>query len=394
LKRRLKKFEIAAIGIGVLLIGSFVFRIYHNGAQASSPERVEPKPASSSESASSDLVRLPANASTLGMIRSQVLTATPLPLTDALSARVAYDEDTTVRVTAGFNGRIARLIASPGDLVKVGSPLATIDSPDFGLAASDLLKARSDEEHKRRTLERSRDLLSGGVIPLKDVESAEADFDQARAETARASQRVKNLNPGGSAPNGEEFTLASPMAGIVTERNANPAMEVNPALVQPLFVISDLHRLWVLIDLPERLLGKVATGAHVAIESDAYPGKTFDATIVHIAQILDPGTRRIAVRARVDNASLQLRPEMFVRAIILGTQGTGIRVPNEALITEGLYSYVFVQVDDHTFRRVRVDTAIKGNEYSYVGSGLAGGERVVTAGALLLAAEQSKSADH
>jgi cobalt-zinc-cadmium efflux system membrane fusion protein len=393
LKRRLRKFEIAAIGIVLLLIALFVLRFYFNGAQASSSEPAEAKPATAA-SVGSDLVRLPANATTLGMIRSQVLAATPLPVADALSARVAYDEDTTVRVTAGFNGRIARLIASPGDIVKVGSPLATIDSPDFGLALSDLVKARADEEHKRRTLERSRDLLSGGVIPLKDVESAQADFDQAVAETARASQRVKNLNPGGSAPNGESFTLASPMAGIVTERNANPAMEVNPSLVQPLFVISDLHRLWVLIDLPERLLGKVATGTHVAIESDAYPGTTFDGTIVHIAQILDPGTRRIAVRALVDNASLELRPEMFVRATILGTQGTGVRVPNEALITEGLYSYVFVQVDDHSFRRVRVETSIKGNSDSYVDRGLAGGERVVTAGALLLAAEQSTSADH
>ena len=386
MKDRLGKFGIAAGIIGVSVIALLIFRYHGQGAEAGPVEPVARK-----SPARPDLVVLPANAATLGMIRSQALEAAPLPLTDALSARVAYDEDATVRVTAGFAGRIARLIASPGDVVRAGSPLATIDSPDFGLASADLMKARADEEHKRLTLERSRDLLSGGVIPQKDVESAQADFAQARAETARASQRVKNLNPGGSTTSGEAFTLVSPMVGIVTERNANPAMEVSPTLVLPLFVISDLHRLWVLIDLPERLLGKVANGAHVVIESDAYPNTTFDGTVVHIAQVLDPGTRRIAVRARVDNATLRLHPEMFVRATIVGEQGRGVRVPNEALINEGLYSYVFVQVDDHTFRRVRVETLVRGGDFSYVGHGLDGGERVVTTGALLLAAEQSPS---
>ncbi|MEO8938711.1 MAG: efflux RND transporter periplasmic adaptor subunit [Burkholderiaceae bacterium] len=337
---------------------------------------------------SSDVVRLPDDAPVLEMIRSQPLASMPLPLTDVLSARVVYDEDRTARVTTGFSGRIARLMASPGDAVRVGTPLAEIDSPDFGLATADLMKAHADEERKRLTLERSRDLLSGGVIPQKDVESAQADFAQARAETARAAQRVRNIDPGGSAPKGENFVLVSPMAGIVTERNANPAMEVNPNLLQPLFVISDLTHLWVLIDLPERLLGKVAIGAPVAIESDAFAGRVFSATVVHIAQVLDPGTRRIAVRARVDNAQLALRPEMFVRATLLRETDRGVRVPNEALVNEGLYAYVWVQTGDHAYRRVRVTPVIRGVDYSFIGDGLSGGERVVTSGALLLAAER------
>ena len=332
-------------------------------------------------------IHLPTEAPVLGMIRVQALPRGPLPLSDVLSARIVYDEDRTARVTVGFNGRIARLIASPGDAVKSGSPLAEIDSPDFGLAAADLMKAQADEEHKRLTLTRSRDLLSGGVIPQKDVESAQADFAQARAETNRAALRVRNINPAGTKANGEHFLLASPMAGIVTERNANPAMEVSPALVLPLFVISDVTHLWALIDLPERLLGQVQNGERVTLESDAYPGQTFDATVVHIAQILDPLTRRIAVRAQVDNAALRLRPEMFVRATMLRESGSGVRVPNEALVNDGLYSYVYLQDGEHDFRRVRVDAVIKGARYSYVDGGLAGGERVVTSGALLLAAE-------
>jgi cobalt-zinc-cadmium efflux system membrane fusion protein len=380
-----RKAMIAGLLIALAVAGVWAFKA-HDAAQAGSPA------ATAKPQEAGDVVRLPSSSTINAMIRLETVNTTALPVTETLSARVAYDEDATARITAGFAGRIARLIASPGDVVKVGSPLAEIDSPDFGLAAADLAKARADEEHKRLTLERSRDLLSGGVIPQKDVESAQADFAQARAETARSAQRVRNLNPAGvTLPNGH-FLLASPMAGVVTERNANPAMEVSPALAQPLFVVSDLHRLWVLIDLPERLLGRVAAGAHVAVESDAWPGRAFDATIVHVAQVLDPATRRIAVRARVANDLLELRPEMFVRATVLSASGHGVRVPNESLVNDGLYSYVYLQVGDTAFRRVRVETIIKGAEYSYVIDGLKGGERIVVAGALLLAAEPGHAA--
>lgn len=354
------------------------------------PHALEPASKNSATLASSS-IDVPADAPVLGMIRTQILTSGPLPLSDVLPARIVYDEDRTARVTTAFNGRIVRLVASTGDVVRAGSPLAEIDSSDFGLAAADLQKARADEEHKRQTFERSSDLLSGGVIPQKDLEAAQADLLQARAETARASLRVRNINPTGAAVKGENFTLASPVAGVVTERNANPAMEVGPSLTQPLFVISDLSHLWVQIDLPERLLGKVSNGVSVAIESDAWPGQVFQASVVHIAQVLDPATRRIAVRARVDNDMSRLRPEMFVRATLLQSVGRGVRVPNEALVSEGLYTYVFIQIGEHDYRRVRVELAARGNEYSYIGDGLAGGERVVTTGALLLAAEQPAS---
>lgn len=381
MKQRFRKILTASFGLMLLVLCLWVFKADDTVLV---PAWTAPQPP-----APSDVVRLPAASSIAGMIRLQTVATTPLPLTDTLPARVAYDEDATARITAGFNGRITRLVASPGDVVRVGSPLAEIDSPDFGLAAADLAKARADEEHKRLTLQRSHDLLSGGVIPLKDVESAQADFAQSRAETTRSAQRVRNLNPAGSLLGNGHFILASQIAGVVTERTANPAMEVNPNLVQPLFVVSDLRRLWILIDLPERLLGKVTKGAHVKVESDAYPGRTFDATIVHVAQVLDPATRRIAVRARVGNDSLELRPEMFVRATVVGDQGSGVRVPNEALVNEGLYSYVYLQVGDAAFRKVRVDTVIKGADSSYVGHGLTGGDQVVVTGALLLAAEQS-----
>jgi cobalt-zinc-cadmium efflux system membrane fusion protein len=334
-----------------------------------------------------DVIRYADGAPQLAMLQSQVLTASAVPLTDALSARLAYDEDVTARVAVGVAGRITAIKVAPGDVVKAGQVLAEIDSPDFGSAAADLAKARADEDRKRQAVERARALGPGDAISLKDWESLQADLAQAAAETLRAKQRLSNLDPLGLVVVGQRMKLLSPVAGVVTERTATPALEVNAGLAAPLFVVTDPHKLWLLIDLPEALLSRIQRGSAVEVDSDAYPAERFQARIVQVGAVVDSNTRRVTVRARLDNAQLKLLPEMFVRARILQDKGRGVRVPNSAIVNQGVYNHVFVQTAAGEFQRRRVSLLTQGSDTSYVGAGLQGDERVVTTGALLLDAE-------
>lgn len=344
--------------------------------------------------AARDTVRYPADAPQLAMISVQALAAAPLPLGgEALSARVAYDEDRTARVGVNITGRIVRLKASPGDHVRAGQVLAEIDSPDVGSASADAGKARADEERKRLAYERARELGAGEGIAAKDLEAAQADYAAARAETERAQQRMRNLNPHGLRMAGQRVGLASPIDGVVSERTATPALEINPSLPAPLFVVTDPRHLWLMIDLPERLLAKVRPGSAVAVESDAYPGERFAATIAQVGQVMDPNTRRVLARARLDNPAGKLLPEMLVRATVLQDAGRGVRVPAAAIVDRGIHPFVFVELRPGEFQRRAVQLLTRGAEASYVGSGLRDGERVVVAGALLLDAELDTPGD-
>jgi cobalt-zinc-cadmium efflux system membrane fusion protein len=148
-------------------------------------------------------LRYPEGAPQLTMIESRAIPSSPVPLADALSARVVYDEDATARIGVPISGRILTLKAAPGELVKAGQVLAEIDSPDVGTAYADLNKAHADEGRKRLILERAKDLAPGEGIAAKDLEAAQADYAQARAETARTELRLKNLNPRGLAVQGQ-----------------------------------------------------------------------------------------------------------------------------------------------------------------------------------------------
>lgn len=338
-------------------------------------------------------VRFAANAPQLTMIRTGLAEKRDLPLTEALGARLAYDEDATARIGVGFSGRILRVDVAPGDPVRAGQVLAVIDSPDFGTARADLDKARADEERKRLALARLVALGSGEGIATRDVEAARADLAEARAESARAAARLRNLNPTGLPVGGQQVRLTSPMSGVLAERSANSAMEVTQDAGAPLFVVTDPRRLWLMIDVPERLLGRVSAGSDVEVTSDAFPNRPFRARIERIGAMVDPDTRRVTARAIVHNDDGRLLPQMFVRARIVQAGHSAVRVPTAAIIDSGANAYVFVQTAPGTFARRQVDLLSRDADFSSVGTGLSGGEQIVTKGALLLDGELTSGAN-
>jgi len=184
------------------------------------------------------------------------------------------------------------------------------------------------------------------------------------------------------------YVLRARLSGVVSERTANPGMEVRPDAPNPLFVVTDPAHLWVIVDLPERNLGALHAGQGVEVEVDAYPNRRFPARVAAVAEVLDPATRRVQVRCVLDNPQRLLKPEMYARVTPLADTLEKLpRIPNSALLTAGLYSFIFVEKEPGVFEKRQVTLGLQGRSESYVKQGLAGGERVVTAGALLLNSE-------
>lgn len=344
------------------------------------------KPATQS---SGDTLRYPPDAPQLTFLQIKPVAAFPEPLVEPLNARIVYDDNHTARVFSPLAGRVTAIDAETGQRVKAGDALLSIDSPDFASASSDSVKADADLLHKQRAYDRARQLLAIQGIARRDVEAAEADLHQAEAEALRARARLKNLASHTTTTEGR-FILRAPIAGIVSERQVSAGTEVRPDAANPLYVITEPRHLWVLVDLPERQLGKVKVGQPVLVEVDAYPGEVFHGKVTVIGESLDPVTRRIQVRCYLNNATLGLKPEMFARVTPVADKGSDLpRIPNSALVTQGLYSYIFVEKSPGVLQRRRVSLATQGRDFSYVKEGLNPGERIVTSGALLLNSELS-----
>jgi multidrug efflux pump subunit AcrA (membrane-fusion protein) len=112
----------------------------------------------------------------------------PAPL--AVTGRIAWNEDATVRIFSPLAGRLVALKAPVGARVAAGDFLAEISSPDFGQAQSDAARAATDLAAAERTKERVARLVERGAAPRKDLDAADADLSRARAEARRTSARL------------------------------------------------------------------------------------------------------------------------------------------------------------------------------------------------------------
>lgn len=371
-------------GVVAALLAGGGYVAWQKSTAAAKPEAVVEK---ADSHVSNDTISFPATAPQLDYLQIKPVDMFPEPLVEPLNGRLAYDDNHTARIFPPIAGRVLKITADTGHKVKAGEELLVMDAPDYAQATADVAKANADLVRKRQAFERAQQLVKVNGISLREMEATEGDFHLAEAEAQRAEARLHNLQSLAKVTNGK-FVLRSPVGGTVSERQVNVGSEVRPDATNPLFVVTDSKQLWALIDLPERYLDKVKVGQPVSVEVDAYPGEAFNGKITVIAETLDPVTRRIQVRAEIDNAAHRLKPEMFVRATPdVDSDNSVPRVPNSALFTMGLHAFVFVEKAPGVLQRRRVELGLQSHEYSYVKSGLQAGERVVTSGALLLNAE-------
>jgi cobalt-zinc-cadmium efflux system membrane fusion protein len=117
----------------------------------------------------------------------------------------------------------------------------------------------------------------------------------------------------------------------------------------------------------------------------ALPGRTFKASIDYVAAAIDPSTRRLLVRATVDNKDGLFKPEMFANATIFsGDDHPSVGVPKQALIYEGDHVRLWVANDDKSLELREVQTGLTNGNLVEVRSGLKAGEKVVTKGSLFI----------
>lgn len=308
------------------------------------------------------------------------------PITHTLTGRLVWDEDRTVRVFSAFAGRVQSIRVKASDRVAAGQLLASVASPDFGQTQADASRSAADFAVAHKNLERLRDLSANGVAAEKDLHAAEADFERARVELERVKAR-KQLYGGGDSVD-QLYPLQAPVAGVVVEKNINPGQEVRPDQITsnapPLFVITDPARLWVQLDATERDLAFLRPGLAVTLRTPAYPDRRFSGRIEAVSDYVDPNTRMIKVRASVPNGDRALKAEMFVTGEITEASRGGVLVPAQAVFLVGDRHFVFVEDGKGQYTRTEVNRAGEVGGRVAVRSGLTPGQRVVTAGGLLL----------
>jgi membrane fusion protein, heavy metal efflux system len=306
---------------------------------------------------------------------------------------VDWDADHTTQAITQVNGPISKLLVDLGSRVTAGQPLLYVSSPDVAAAISTYKKARNRQDYSKKTLDRSKDLLEHKVIATKDMEAAEQDYNDARAETENdlqalkifgvTEQEIEDAQHQGVAIN-PQLAVRSPISGIVVQKLVTPGLVIQ-AGTTACFTISDNSTVWVQGHIYDRDLEAVRIGDAVE-ETDSSFHRTFHGAIGYIEALIDPATRTTSVRIVTKNPDGLLKKDMFVDAVIQTRSGrTVLTVPTSAILrNDENQPFVYVEAAPAKFAQRLVNIGAQQGEYSEIVSGLKEGEKLVSQGSVFL----------
>ncbi|HEY7979398.1 MAG TPA: efflux RND transporter periplasmic adaptor subunit [Rhizomicrobium sp.] len=312
---------------------------------------------------------------------------------------VDFDNDQATSVLSPISGPVARLLVSPGDHVKKGQLLATVDSPDFAAAVGAYRKAIVTAQTTRRLADMDKDLLAHQGVARREADQAQTDAASAEADKYAALQTLNSLNVDpqtireiqkGQPISRIEGAIRAPISGTVVERLVNPGQLLQAGTTQA-FTIADLSRVWIMAQIFGADIESVAVGDSAVVET-GIGAKIFSGKVDNIAGLVNPDTRAVTVRVVVDNPGVLLKKQMYVRVHLQARQAdTGLLVPASAILRDDEnLPFVYVVQRDGSFARRHVTLGYQVDDRTAIAAGLKGGEKIVVDGAIFVQFMQSQ----
>jgi cobalt-zinc-cadmium efflux system membrane fusion protein len=307
--------------------------------------------------------------------------APPLP-PPPVPGRVSFDEKRTASLSAPLPGRVERVLVRIGDRVQEGERLFNVRSAAWADLEREMASARANVEVKKRIANRARELVEIRAAPEKDALAAEADLHEAELAARASAAKRSSLR---IAPEGDNlFWVVAPRSGTIVDLDVVASQEVQPSGDRPLVRISELTEVLVLADVQESDAYDLRVGGAVIIHTRA-GNLTRSGTIERISEVVDPKRRTVELRIRAANEDRALRPNSFVDVELQSDPSQKrIRVPAEAVVTDGQSSVVFVSRGEGQLERVTVTPGRQRAGEVELRSGLDPGSRFVSKGAILL----------
>jgi membrane fusion protein (multidrug efflux system) len=237
-------------------------------------------------------------------------------------------------IFARVNGYVKSWNSDIGARVKAGEVIAEIDAPDLD---QQLLQARADLTNQQAsaklsevTLARRKTLIASNFVSMQEIDERTADLSNKNASVNSSQANVERLE----ALAGYK-KITAPFDGIVTARNTDVGALINAGggSGPPMFIVSDIKKLRVYVNVPQTYVPSVKIGAKATISVPEYPTRTFEATVEASAQSVDVNSGTTQMQLALDNSAGELMPGGFAN-VRLGLQRDSVplNIPASALI--------------------------------------------------------------
>lgn len=317
------------------------------------------------------------------LANTEIEAAKTQPLRNELGfyGKITADNNKLIEVYPVVGGNVQKVFVELGDYVKKGQLLATLRSTDVAGFEKELDDANNDVIVARNGLKVAEELFEGKLNAERDVVEARSQLDKALSQLNRINETYKIY----SIKKGAIYEVRSPLTGFIIQKNINQDMLLRSDRTDNIFDIAQIDEVWAIANVNESDIDQVRLGVDADVITLSYPDKVFKGKVDKIFNIIDPETKAMKIRIRLQNADYLLKPEM--RATIklsFSENQTMLTVPSSSVIFDKSKNFVMVFKDRSNIETRQVEVFRQLGDITYLSSGLKENEKVMKTNQLLV----------
>lgn len=292
------------------------------------------------------------------------------------------------------SARVTGIYAQPGDTVKAGQVLITLDNTDFiagvkqaeamlALAQAGLTTNQIQAENARLNYERTKALHEAGAVSNQQLEASQAAYEALVAGSAEAAVAQAQAGLLAANNNLDRCNISSPIDGVVGSIGLSLGQTASMSSVAA--IVSNNSQLEVEIMVSETEVSYIQKGSPVKVIIRAVQEEPFAGEVESIATIADLVKRNYAVKVSLPNPDGRIKSGMFAElSVDTLSKHNILTIPVSAVLPKTGQSIVYVVDEESRAQPVEVQTGIKNDQLIEITSGLTAGQEVIVKGNTLV----------
>lgn len=310
-------------------------------------------------------------------------TALKQPVKNELSfyGKIIADDNKKIDVYPLVGGSVVKVNVELGDYVRKGQVLATIKSTDIADFEKQSIDAKSDLLVAKNSLKVAQEMFEGKLNSERDVIQAKSDVNKAQSQLSKIQETYKIYN----IKSGSIYTVTAPISGFIIQKSINQDMLLRNDRTENIFDIAEITDVWAMANINETDINKVKLGIDASVTTLSYPDKVFTGKVDKIFNVIDPETKAMQARIRLQNPGYLLKPDMNANIKLSFNENKSlIAVPSKAIIFDKSKNYVLVFKDQKHIETRQVEVYRTVGDLAYLNSGLKENEKIMTTNQLFI----------
>ena len=284
---------------------------------------------------------------------------------DQFEALGTLQANNNIEVTANTTEKVDEILFVDGQQVQKGAVLVRLHNAQ---QAAQWQVAKINLAEQEREFRRIEDLVRKRTVASSELDRLQSQIETAKAKVEEAEAKLNDR------------IIRAPFSGILGFRQVSQGALITPGTL--ITTLDDISSLKLDFQIPERFISSVQPGTEVSVRSDAYPDKTFTGLVTSLSSRVDPVTRALSVRARLDNPHKLLRPGMLMNVNVIRERREVLALPEQALVMLQQQQYVFVVTADNKSVKQTVTIGMRQHGMVEITSGLTAEQKVIIQGKL------------